>query len=88
MYAIRSYYGLLLAILQHQERYGATAYGRFLSQIEVCELISLWEGLRSEGASHIAVTGESALAQYTKNYTQLARENKLDPVFCRSYNFV
>ncbi len=74
---------LLLAILQHQERYGATAYGRFLSQIEVCELISLWEGLRSEGASHIAVTGESALAQYTKNYTQLARENKLDPVFCR-----
>lgn len=74
---------LLLAILQHAERYGATGYGRFLAAIPVEKLLNLWEGLSEEARTMQPAQGDSALAQYTKNYTELARAQTLDPVFCR-----
>lgn len=74
---------LLLAILSHADRYAATAYGRLLSSIDATQLRELCEGLLAEGAESAVQPEGSAISQYTKNYTQLAREGKLDPVFCR-----
>jgi type VI secretion system protein VasG len=75
---------LLLAILDHPEKYGRTCYGQFFSDIPRDRLMALMEGLlataqRQQPAAH----EQTVLQQFTKNYTQQARDGQLDPVLCR-----
>lgn len=76
---------LLLAILDNPGKYAQTRYGQFLSAIPVAAYRDLLGGLTEE-ATQMQTSrqqAESALHQFTKNYTELARNGKLDPVLCR-----
>lgn len=75
---------LLLAIQDRPEKYARTRYGQFFSDIPREKLMALMDGLQAEVLSAMSVSGAgSALQQFTKSYTQLARDGKLDPVLCR-----
>jgi type VI secretion system protein VasG len=75
---------LLLAIVDHPEKYSRTCYGQFFSDIPRDQLMALMEGLQAVAVSHLSSSNaDSALQQFTKSYTQLARDGKLDPVLCR-----
>ncbi|OCH15536.1 type VI secretion system ATPase TssH [Aliivibrio sp. 1S128] len=76
---------LLLTLLSHPNKYGHTPYYRELSVIPVTSLKQQVEGLISstEKSSNTNQEHQSALESYTTNYTQLAKENKIDPVLCR-----
>ncbi len=75
---------LLLAILDQPEKYARTRYSQFFSDLPREKLMGLMDGLQAEALSVMSVSGSgSALQQFTKNYTQLARDGKLDPVLCR-----
>lgn len=75
---------LLLAILDHPEKYGRTCYGQFFSDIPRDRLMALMDGLLVTGKSQQpAVHEQTVLQQFTKNYTQQARDGQLDPVLCR-----
>lgn len=75
---------LILAIVDHPEKYARTCYGQFFSDIPREPLMDLLDGLQTAVLSGTK-QGETdnALKQYTKNYTELARNGKLDPVLCR-----
>ena len=75
---------LLLAILDHPEKYGRTCYGQFFSDIPRDRLIALMDGLLATAKSpQTAAHEQTVLQQFTKNYTQQARDGQLDPVLCR-----
>lgn len=75
---------LLLAILDHPEKYAQTCYRQFFSDIPREQLMALVHGLQTDALSRVESAGvETALQQFTKSYTQLARDEKLDPVLCR-----
>lgn len=75
---------LILAILDHPEKYARTCYGQFFSDISREKLMSLMDSLQAAALSGMKKDeAGSALKQYTKNYTELARNGKLDPVLCR-----
>lgn len=75
---------LILAIVDHPEKYARTCYGQFFSDIPREQLMALLDGLQAEALSGLPKNGaDSVLKQYTKNYTELARNGKLDPVLCR-----
>lgn len=75
---------LLLAILDHPEKYGRTCYGQFFSDIPRDRLMALMDGLLATAKSQQpAVHEQTVLQQFTKNYTQQARDGQLDPVLCR-----
>ena len=75
---------LLLAILDHPEKYGRTCYGQFFSDIPRERLIALVDGLLTTAKSQQPVAHEqTVLQQFTKSYTQQARDGQLDPVLCR-----
>lgn len=76
---------LLLTLLSHPNKYGHTPYYRELSVIPASSLKQQVEGLidsvtQNEHTNH---EHQSALEAYTTNYTQLAKEDKIDPVLCR-----
>lgn len=76
---------LLLTLLTHPNKYGHTPYYRELSIIPAALLKQQVEGLidsvtQNEHTNH---EHQSALEAYTTNYTQLAKEDKIDPVLCR-----
>lgn len=75
---------LLLAILDHPEKYGRTCYGQFFSDIPCDRLMALMDGLLATAQSQQPAAHEqTVLQQFTKNYTQQARDSQLDPVLCR-----
>ncbi|MDD2341645.1 MAG: type VI secretion system ATPase TssH [Tolumonas sp.] len=75
---------LLLAILDHPEKYGRTCYGQFFSDIPRDRLMALMDGLLATAKSQQPAAHEqTVLQQFTKNYTQQARDGQLDPVLCR-----
>ncbi|OCH03628.1 type VI secretion system ATPase TssH [Aliivibrio fischeri] len=76
---------LLLTLLSHPNKYGHTPYYRELSVIPVASLKQQVEGLVScaNQDSHSSAEHQNALDAYTTNYTQLAKDNKIDPVLCR-----
>lgn len=79
-----SCFALLLAILDHPEKYGRTCYSQFFSDLPRDRLMALIEGLQAPALAPSPVAGgQSILQQFTKSYTQLARDGKLDPVLCR-----
>ncbi len=75
---------LLLAILDHPEKYGRTCYGQFFSDIPHERLMALVDGLLTTANSQQPAAHEqTVLQQFTKSYTQQARDGQLDPVLCR-----
>ncbi len=75
---------LLLAILDHPEKYGRTCYGQFFSDIPRERLMALVDGLLTTANSQQPAAHEqTVLQQFTKSYTQQARDGQLDPVLCR-----
>ena len=75
---------LLLALLRNPMRYAGTRYQPLLAKIDA-------ERLRDFALSQqqpnqpgkAAAPGESNLQRFTHNFTQRARDGKLDPVLCR-----
>lgn len=76
---------LLLTLLAHPNKYGHTPYYRALSVIPLTDLKQQVEGLINSVTENKTANHEhqDALSAYTTNYTQLAKDNKIDPVLCR-----
>ncbi|WP_285258962.1 type VI secretion system ATPase TssH [Halopseudomonas bauzanensis] len=75
---------LILALLRNPLRYAGTAYMAILGTLNTERL---GEFARSQQpaapAPGASGNGESALQRFTHNFTQQAREGRLDPVLCR-----
>ncbi len=76
---------MILALLKNSERYGHTRYYQVLAGIPPDKLQQQITGLieSAEQSGKVQQQGDNALKQFTKNLTQQARENKIDPVLCR-----
>ncbi len=75
---------LLLALLRNPLRYAGSRYQPFLAQLNIDQLLSFALSEQSTDTTTCpARTAESALGRFTHNFTQQARDGKLDPVLCR-----
>lgn len=77
---------LILALLRNAIRYVGTKYYKLLSTIDENRLKDyvLAEQVEQQSTANVMREGsESLLKKFTHNFTQLARDNKLDPVLCR-----
>lgn len=78
---------LILALLRNSIRYAGTKYYSLLSKINVDRLKSFAlskQDTIQEAVNSVTTTGqESFLKQFAHNFTQLARDGKIDPVLCR-----
>lgn len=77
---------MLLALLRNGVRYVGTKYHKLLAHINEARLREyiLADQVETEGsATTIREGAESFLKKFTHNFTQAARDNKLDPVLCR-----
>lgn len=77
---------LILALLRNSSRYAGAKYFKLLSQIDLDRLrdFVLADQIEQDSSTRIIREGaESFLKKFTHNFTQLARDNKLDPVLCR-----
>lgn len=75
---------LILALLRNPLRYAGSHYQPLLAQLDperVRNFAISHQPQRSTGKP--AAGGESNLARFTQNFTQQARDGKLDPVLCR-----
>ena len=75
---------LLLTLLANPLRYIGGRAANVLQSINLPRLRAFIDSQGEPGsAPRNAAPGESALARFTHNYTQQAREGRLDPVLCR-----
>ena len=74
---------LILALLRNPMRYAGTPYQTVLSGLNAERLRDFALSQQNTAGSEHAATGESALQRFTHNFTQQARDGKLDPVLCR-----
>lgn len=77
---------MLLALLRNGVRYVGTKYYKLLANINetrLREYILADQVESSSSAATIREGAESFLKKFTHNFTQAARDNKLDPVLCR-----
>lgn len=77
---------MLLALLRNGVRYVGTRYYKLLANINETRLREyvLADHVESNSsATAIREGAESFLKKFTHNFTQAARDNKLDPVLCR-----
>ncbi len=75
---------LLLALLCSPLRHAGTRYQQLLSRLSSERLRDFARSQQPQPATgQPAAGGESALARFTHNFTQQARDGKLDPVLCR-----
>ena len=75
---------LLLTLLANPLRYIGGRAANVLQSINLPRLRAFIDSQGEQGsAPRNAAPGESALARFTHNYTQQAREGRLDPVLCR-----
>jgi type VI secretion system protein VasG len=75
---------LLLALLRNPLRYAGTRYQPLLAKIDAERLRDFAISQQPQtAAGKPAAPGESNLQRFTHNFTQRARDGKLDPVLCR-----
>jgi type VI secretion system protein VasG len=75
---------LILALLNNPMRYAGTHYQALLVQLNADRLCEFALAQQPQtGPSKPTAQGEFNLARFTHNFTQQAREGKLDPVLCR-----
>ncbi|WP_137973957.1 type VI secretion system ATPase TssH [Pseudomonas sp. F(2018)] len=75
---------LLLALLRNPLRYAGTRYQPMLAKIDAERLRDFAISQQPQtAAGKQAAPGESNLQRFTHNFTQRARDGKLDPVLCR-----
>ncbi|WJN59626.1 type VI secretion system ATPase TssH [Pseudomonas sp. SO81] len=75
---------LLLALLRNPLRYAGTRYQPMLAKIDAERLRDFAISQQPQAAAgKPAAPGESNLQRFTHNFTQRARDGKLDPVLCR-----
>jgi type VI secretion system protein VasG len=75
---------LILALLRNPMRYAGSHYQALLSKLNPERLRDFAMAQQPQGAAGKAVAGgESNLSRFTHNFTQQARDGKLDPVLCR-----
>ncbi len=77
---------LILAFLRNSMRYVGTKYYKLLSTINeqrLKDFVLVDQVEQQDSANIIREGAESFLKKFTHNFTQLARDNKLDPVLCR-----
>jgi type VI secretion system protein VasG len=75
---------LILALLRNPMRYGGSHYLPLLSKLNAERLRDFAKAQQPQhnpGSS--AAAGETNLQRFTHNFTQQARDGKLDPVLCR-----
>ncbi|MBL4829773.1 MAG: type VI secretion system ATPase TssH [Aliivibrio sp.] len=79
--------GMLLTLLNNPGKYGHTPYYVLLSNIPCDKLKQQVAGLIevSQQPNESENNLNEMLEAYTTNYTQLARDNKIDPVLCRDH---
>lgn len=75
---------LLLALLRNPLRYAGTRYQPLLAQIDADRLRDFALSQQPQATTgKAAAPGESNLQRFTHNFTQRARDGRLDPVLCR-----
>jgi len=75
---------LILALLRNPLRYAGSHYQPLLARLDAERLRDFACSQQAQPtADQPAAGGESALARFTHNFTQQARDGKLDPVLCR-----
>ena len=75
---------LILALLRNPMRYAGSHYLPLLSKLNVERLRDFAKAQQAQPSpSNSAATGDSNLKRFTHNFTQQARDGKLDPVLCR-----
>src|SRR5690606_20857224 len=75
---------LILALLRNPLRYAGSHYQPLLAQLDPDRLRDFAISHKPQGSTgKPAAGGESNLARFTHNFTQQARDGKLDPVLCR-----
>ncbi|MCJ8170453.1 type VI secretion system ATPase TssH [Atopomonas sediminilitoris] len=74
---------LLLSVLESPLRYIGSHSATLLAAINLPRLRDFIASQDSVVPQRSVSAGESALARFTHNFTQQARENRLDPVLCR-----
>jgi type VI secretion system protein VasG len=75
---------LILALLRNPMRYAGSHYQALLAKLNPERLRDFAVAQQPQGSAGKAVAGgESNLSRFTHNFTQQARDGKLDPVLCR-----
>jgi len=74
---------LILALLRNPMRYAGTQYQPLIAKLDAERLRDYAQSQKPQAASAQAASSESFLARFTHNFTQQARDGKLDPVLCR-----
>lgn len=74
---------LILALLRNPMRYAGTQYQPLIAKLDAERLRDYAQSQKPQAAPAQAASGESFLARFTHNFTQQARDGKLDPVLCR-----
>ena len=75
---------LILALLRNPMRYAGSHYQPLLARLNAERLRDFALAQQPQSApGKAAPAGESNLARFTHNFTQQARDGKLDPVLCR-----
>lgn len=75
---------LILALLRNPLRYAGSHYQPLLARLDAERLRDFALSQQPQAANgKPAASGESNLARFTHNFTQQARDGKLDPVLCR-----
>ncbi|UTW05794.1 type VI secretion system ATPase TssH [Pseudomonas benzenivorans] len=75
---------LILALLRNPMRYAGSHYQPLLAKLNAERLRDFALAQQPEAATgKAAAGGESNLKRFTHNFTQQARDGKLDPVLCR-----
>lgn len=75
---------LILALLRNPLRYAGSHYQPSLARLDAERLREFALSQQPQTANgKPAASGESNLARFTHNFTQQARDGKLDPVLCR-----
>jgi len=75
---------LILALLRNPMRYAGSHYQPLLARLNAERLREFALAQQPQSApGKAAPAGESNLARFTHNFTQQARDGKLDPVLCR-----
>lgn len=75
---------LILALLRNPMRYAGSHYQPLLARLNAERLREFALAQQSQATMpKAAPAGESSLSRFTHNFTQQARDGKLDPVLCR-----
>src|SRR5690606_11405077 len=74
---------LILALLRNPLRYAGSHYQPLLARLNAERLREFALAAQPQQPGQSPAHGESALQRFTHNFTQQARDGKLDPVLCR-----